>query len=198
MLHPPRGNDRKSLPMRNVIICRERMFHTVAGPAGTTVSKRIDPVASIRAVKHHFRPCCIVFRILQTLLCIYHKALKRRFHKSIVKKCGILAEILLHNVIHCIRTAGRRLFSGYRKCVRRIKERKESKYCHWHCSPVIRITENHRVIRTNTCRKRLEFRSCILLLVFLCLSNAGVIILRIWCLFISILKRSAPIISLIF
>ena len=86
------------------------MLDAVAGPAGRAAAQGVNAVAAIGAGQHHLSACSVILRIFQTLPGIDHQALQSRLHEAVRQQGGILAEVLLHDVVHGIRAACRCLF----------------------------------------------------------------------------------------
>ena len=72
MLHPVGRNDGQALAVGDVIIGAQGMLNAVAGPAGRTAAKGVDPVAAIGAGQHHLSACIVILRVFQALPGIDH------------------------------------------------------------------------------------------------------------------------------
>ena len=123
MLHPAGRDDGKTLSVGDVIIAAQGVLYAVHRPAGCTVAKGHYVVARKGAHKHHLRPCSKVFRICQAGFSVDHQALETSLAEAVVHQRGVLAEVLFHNMVHCIGNAGPCLLGRDAEGIARIQER---------------------------------------------------------------------------
>ena len=108
--------------MRDVIVRGQGMLHAMARPQGTAVAEGENAVAGKCTVEHHLGTGGVILRILDALAAVHHEALKRCLHHAVVKDRGLLAEILLHDVVDGVSAAGSRLLLRHREGVGRIED----------------------------------------------------------------------------
>ena len=117
VLHPSRRDDCEALAVRDVIVRGQGMLHAMARPQRAAVAEGEYAVAGKGAVQHHLGAGGVILRIIDALAAVHHEALERCLHHAVVKDRGLLAEILLHDVVDGVRAAGSRLLLRHREGV---------------------------------------------------------------------------------